>query len=92
MLHHISIVPLTTINYPNKMHTDILLGIEENPFFTIEHPNITIIPALQKLDNITPDKFMAVLWNPGGDSINIKRNMTIGYMKESDYVETSQSE
>ena len=60
--------------------------MEENPFFTIEHPNITKIPALQKLYNRTPDKFMAILWNPGVDSISIKRNTTNSYMKESDYV------
>ena len=38
------------------------------------------------------DKFMAILWNPGGDCISIKRNTTIDYMKESDYVEKSQNE
>ena len=32
---HISIVPLTSIYYPNKIHTDTLLEMEENPFFTI---------------------------------------------------------
>ena len=53
------------------IHTDTLLEMEENPFFTIEHPNVTIISALQKLGNRTPDKFMAILWNPGGDSISI---------------------
>ena len=35
---------------------------------------------------------MAVLLNPGDDSISIKRNTTISYMKESDYVEKSQNE
>ena len=49
--HHISVVPLISINDPNKIHTDTLLEVEENPFFTIEQPNITIIPTLQKLDN-----------------------------------------
>ena len=34
-------------------------------------------------------KFMAILWNAGGDSISIKTNTTIGYLKESDYVEKS---
>ena len=64
--------------------------MKENPCSATEQPNITVIPALQKPDNKTPDKFMAVLWNPG-DPITIKRNTTIGYMKESDYVEKSQS-
>ena len=39
-----------------------------------------------------PLEFMAVLLNQGGDSISIKRNTTIGYMKESDYVAKSQNE
>ena len=64
--------------------------MEENPFFAIKQPNISIIPALQKLDNRTSDKFMAILQNPGGNSISIKKNATISYMKESDYVEKSQ--
>ena len=55
-------------------------------FFTIEQPNITIIPALQKLDNKTPDIFMAILWNPGSESTSIKREPTFSYMKESDHV------
>ena len=60
---HISIVPLTPINYSGKIHRDTLLEREENPFSTIEQPNITVIPALQKPHNRTPDKFMAILWN-----------------------------
>ena len=64
--------------------------MEENPFFAIKQPNVTIIPALQKLNNRTSDKFMAILWNSGGDSISIKRNTSIGYMKESDFVQKSQ--
>ena len=66
--------------------------MEENPFFLIEQPNMNIIPVLQKHDNRTPDKFMAILWNPGGHSISIKRNMTIGYKKESEYIEKSQTD
>ena len=30
---------------------------------------------------------MALLWNPGGQTIKLERNMTIGYVKESDYME-----
>ena len=87
--HHISIIPLTPTDYPHKIHTDTLLEMEENPFFTIEQPDITIILALQKLDNKTHDKFMTIIWNPGGDSISVKRNTTISYMKESDYIKIS---
>ena len=66
--------------------------MEESLFINIEHPNITIIPALQKLDNRIPNKFMVILWKPGGNSISIKRNMTPGYMKESDSIGKSQNE
>ena len=51
--------------------------MEENPFFSIEQSNITNIPALQKLDNRAPEKFMAILWNPSSHSISIKKNTTI---------------
>ena len=85
----ISIAPLTSINYPNKIHTDKLL---ENPFFAIEQTRETIIPALQKLDNRTPDKFIAVSWYPGGNSMSIKWTTTISYIKESDCAEKSQNE
>ena len=74
-LHHIAIVSLTPIHYPDKIHTNTVLEIEDNPFFCIEQRNITIIPPVQNLDNRTPDKFMAILWNPGGHSIRIKRNI-----------------
>ena len=30
---------------------------------------------------------MAVLWNPRGQNLILKWNMTIGYVKESDYKE-----
>ena len=40
-----------------------MTGNGRNPLFTIDHPNITIIPALQKPDNNTPDEFMVILGN-----------------------------
>ena len=84
--HYISIVLLTPINYTRNMQTNTLLDIEANPFFLIEQPNVTVIPALQKLESRAPDKFMAILWNPGGQSTNIKKNITIGYIKELEYI------
>ena len=44
------------------MHTNTLIEIEENPFFSNEQSNFTIIPALHKLDSRAPDKFMAIVW------------------------------
>ena len=65
------------------MHTNTSIEIEQKLFFSIEQPNITIIPASQKLNSRTSDKFMAIILNPGGYSISIKKNMTIDYIKES---------
>ena len=31
--------------------------------------------------------YMAVLWNPGGQTVILQRSMTICYIKESDYME-----
>ena len=33
-----------------------------------------------------PDKFMAILQNPSGHTITLKRNTTISYVKESNYM------
>ena len=90
--HYISIVPLTPIKYKGNKQTNTLLEMEENHFFFIEQPNITIIPALQKLYNRTPNQFLAALWNHGGHSISIKKNVTIGYIRESEYIEKSQTD
>ena len=66
--------------------------MKESPLFSIEQPNITIIPAIQKCDSKTPDTFMAILWNPGGHSMNTRKNKTIGYIKELEYIEKSQTD
>ena len=39
-----------------------------------------------RIPSIT-DTYMAVLWKPGGQNLILKRNMTIGYVKVSDYME-----
>ena len=80
--HHTSIVPLTSTHYTWNIQTDTLLEIEANPFSLIKQTKITIIPALKRLHSRTPDKFMAILWIPGGHFISIKKNMTIYYIKD----------
>ena len=57
--NYISIVPLKPIHYAANLHTKKLIEIKENHFFSIEQSNITIIPALKKLDSRTSDKCMA---------------------------------
>ena len=66
--HHISFVPLEAINQVIniKFPSEALLEIEENPFLTIEQPELVLMPILQRLGSQIPDKYMAVLWNPGG--------------------------
>ena len=44
------------------------------------------MPMLQKLGSRIPDVYMEVMWNPGGQTVILKRSMTIGYVKESDYM------
>ena len=71
----------------NNINPNTLIEIEENPFLVIEQQDIVPIPMLQKLGCHVPDVYMAVLWNPGGQTVILKRNMTIGYVKEADYME-----
>ena len=50
------------------------------------------MPTLQRLGSQVPDTYMAVLWNPGGQNLILKWNMTIGYVKELDYKEKDPQE
>ena len=43
--------------------------------------------TLQRLGFQVPDTYMAVLWNPGGQTLILKQSMTISYVKELDYKE-----
>ena len=60
--------------------------MEEIPFLAIEQQDLVLIPMLQKLGPQIPDVYMAVLWNSGGQTLILKRNMTIRYVRESDYM------
>ena len=64
--HHISLVPLKATNQTmnTKFPSEASLEIEENPFLTIEQPELLLIPTLEKLGSQVPDAYMAVLWNP----------------------------
>ena len=84
--YHISIIPVKSINHAlsSNIKSNTLIEIEENPFLSIEQPDLIMIPMLQKLGLIIPAVYMAVLWNPGGQPIILKRNTTIA--RESDYM------
>ena len=90
--YHISIRPIKPINhmFGTYLQPNTLLETEENPFLSIEQLNITTIPVLQEIGQRIPDKFVAILWNPGGHYIHLERNTTICYVKESDCIENSQ--
>ena len=90
--YYISIVPLTSINHTESILINTLIEIEGNPFFSLEQPNIIIMPTLQELDSRTPDKFITILWNPDDCSMHIKKNMTIGYVKESENIKKAQTD
>ena len=89
---HISIAPLKTINHAksNNIKPKTLIEIEETPFLAIEQLDLVLIPMLQKLGPKIPDVCMAVLWNPSGQTVILKRSTTTDYMKESDYMEKLQ--
>ena len=88
---HISIDPLKAINHAisNNLKLNTLIEIEENPSLAIEQPDLVIIPMLQKLRPRIPNVYMALSWNPGGQTVILKRKMTISYERESDYREKS---
>ena len=46
---------------------------EKTPFLAIEQPDMILIPMLQKLGPRTPDLYMAVLWNPGDQTVILKK-------------------
>ena len=89
--YHISIASLKAINHTisKNIKPNTLIKIEENPFLAIEQQDIVLIPILQKLGPRVPNVYMAVLWNPGGYPVTLKRNMTISHVRESDYMEKS---
>ena len=86
--YHISIVPLKSINHAlsSNIKPNTLIEIEEKPFLSIEQLDLIITPMLQRLGLRIPNVYMAVLWNPGGQVIILKRNTTISYARESDYM------
>ena len=86
--YHISIVPLKSINHAlsSNFKPNTLIDIEEKPFLCIKQLNLTLIPMVQKLGLRILDVYMAVLFNPDGQFIILKRNTTIGYAGESDYM------
>ena len=73
-LYHISIAPLKAIYHAicNKFKPNIIIEIEENHFLAIEQLDIVLIPILQKLGPQIPNVYMAVLWNPGGQTVILK--------------------
>ena len=77
--HHLSLVSLKAINQVinTKFTSKALLEIEENPFLTIEQPELVLMSTLHRLGS-------QVLWNPDGQNLILKQNMTISYVKKSD--------
>ena len=89
--YHNSVIPLKSIKHTvsSNMKPNTLIEIEENPLLSTEQLDLIIIPMSQKLGLRIPDEYMAVLWNPGGQAIILKRNSNIGYARESDYMENT---
>ena len=71
--------PIEAINHATC--NNIKPKIEENSFLAIEQLDLVLIPMLQNLGSRIPNVYMAVLWNPGGQTAILKRNTTISYVK-----------
>ena len=87
--HHISLVPLKAIKQAinTKFSSEALLEIE-----TVEQSELVLMPTLERLGSEVPGTYMAVLWNPSGQNLILKWNMTICYVRESDYKEKGPQE
>ena len=87
--YHISIAQLKAINHVinNNIKPNTVIEKEENFFLAIDQPDLVLNTMLQKLGPQISKVCMAVLWNPGGQTALLKRNMTIWYVRESDYME-----
>ena len=71
----------------NNIKAKTIVEIEETHFLAIEQLDLGLVPMLQKLGPRLPNVHMAVLWNPDGQTVILKRNMTIIYVTKSDYME-----
>ena len=82
-----SIDPLKGIYHAisNNIKPNTLIEIEQNPFSSDRTTAISINNNATKLGPRILNVYMAVLWNPGGQTVILKRNTTIGYVGESDY-------
>ena len=87
--YHISIAPLKAIKQAtnDNFKPNDLIETEVNLFLAIEQPDLILISVLQKPGPQIPNVYMAVLWNPGGQTIILKQNTTISCAKESDFIE-----
>ena len=85
---HVTVILLKSINHApsSNIKPYTIIEIEETPFLSLEQPDLIIIPTLQIVRLRIPDVYMAVLWNLSGQAIILKRNTTIGYAVESDYM------
>ena len=89
--YHISIAPLKAINHviSNNIKSTTFIEIEGNLFLAIEQLDLVLKPMLQKLWHRIAKVYMVVIWNPGGQTVKLKRNTTISYVGASDYMEKS---
>ena len=53
----------------------------------MEQPDLVLMPLLQKLRPKVPNVYMAVLETKVVRLQHLKKRMTIGYVKESDYMD-----
>ena len=66
-----------------------LIEKDQSPFLSIGKLSISILPLLQKVGGRLPDGFITASWNHGDHTKTLKKNTTIGYVREVDYTEKS---
>ena len=64
-----------------------LTEIDRSPFHSIEQTSTSILQLLQRVGDRLPHEFITALWNHGDHTITLKRNTTIAYVREVDYIE-----
>ena len=81
-----SVMPFIPIGHLTLL-PNTLNEIDESTFLSMEEPSISILPLLQKVGDRLPDMLITTLWNNGDYTMTLKKNTTIGFVREAEYTE-----
>ena len=89
--YNVSMVPFIPVGHL-VLWPNTLSEMDKSPFLPIEQPSISILPLLQKAGDRLPDESITAFWNHCDHIVTLKKNTTIGYVREADYRENHISE